>query len=350
MLTNDPIRAFEEVSLKYFSEIFDSDHPESSTSLKSAKLSSQSIIVQTFNRRLRDSSNGARISGNYEKKLYEVRRNLDSHIDLHLNTTITGTTEFRNITSIQNILVSAAVHQEYIDALYKESDFFATATISASSIKISQIQGPTDKNVPKGSANKMAGTLLGAVATVALVASATGCFIFRRQQTKYSSGAFLVSSPTSSKNNLASDNFECRIRQTPIFSFEDGFGRSPNRSLTSPNGLRSNGSSTTGSGSTFTDSNGNSKKEIKSDKSRKQKKNEIPPMIVIENIDCNDDSEEKDTNSPHKSKKDECETPTSNTGHTSQFVQHVEATPQVAALLSMKRHGTHEHRLVDLLP
>ena len=46
LMTDNSIRAFEKVSFQYFSEVFESRYPESSTSLESTVLASQNMMLE----------------------------------------------------------------------------------------------------------------------------------------------------------------------------------------------------------------------------------------------------------------------------------------------------------------
>ena len=349
LLTNETVDAFESVSLKYFSGIFDTFHPESSTLLESVKLTSQEIL-DLENRRLEQ---------NYdhdENQKYLRSRDLQNDMDILLTVTVNGTTLFHKTSTIQNVLISSIVNWDYTMSLRAEHSFFAKTMISATTMFPTEITDEvhSDSHSTRNH-DSMTGILLGTVGTLALAASGAGFLFFRQQRIRQSSGGFM----TSQKNIVDLSeigNSDRLFRRPAIFNFEQGFLSSPNRSVSSPRAVLSDGSSTTGSRSSTYDVNEDVPttqmiaEEPIEEEEEEDDDDVIPPMIVIENIDCDEDVIEDKKDLEGQIKSSPCIQLTSDPeGARGRHVRHLEASPGFAAAISLRRRCGTNGSLADML-
>ena len=147
------------------------------------------------------------------------------------------------------------------------------------------------------------------------------------------------------------DSVDGMERRPQFFEFDDEYVCSLSRSMTSPNGLQSE-ANMTGSGSSLTETDVNiSPYDTNEGNCNKEEDEiEIPPMIVIENIDCENQTSQKRLDSENQSKTNNSEiTSTSDPGSPrGQSVRHIEATPKFAAALSLKRQGENDRTLAEI--
>lgn len=332
------VKVFERISLQYFKDTFDSEtshYPE--TKFLKVMLSSQEErdTDMSSRRYLRSATSTIR-----SRALQSEKRDAEEEISLRLSVIFSGSTKMRNISDLPNILTSLTVRKEYAESL-RQYVFFSKVTISASSF-FEITESEEDLVKEKSSSSSVAVILLGTVASLAFIASVVGSMIFSRQRNKDASGAFL-GGPTSPKGGVLGNpggNVADFIRRS-VQSFEEGM-RSP-RSYLSPNNVRSNASNSTDS--ITNDGNGINAGRSKKNNSNasQQETGEIPPMIVIGNIEGEelDDTNNKEKISLSKTEMNEIHTQNSESENksTQLFVQHMEASSALSKFLALKRNG-----------
>ena len=351
LLNQQSMSVFETTSITYFSNIFESQYP-GSTFLSGAKVTGQKVL-KVSSRRLGSPMTSGHDSDPISESNFKLppraQRKLENenNIDIRVNTTITGETKLDDISLIQSAIKNAIVNPEFSEALRTNSHFFSAVSISASSSISNQIQKTQGHGGrSKGSTKSIAGILVGTVATIALVASFTGFFIFRRLKNR-GEPVEVMSSPETLNEFDEGTSFDEQMIESECQSLSKSMATSE---VASSNGFLTESKSSFQEIDCFHPSNPhreiNSYNEtnVKGTAPMSNENNyvkEIPPMIVIGNIDCVDD--DGGSGSQYRQI-----TPNSDIG-SSTLVHHVDATPDIAAVLSMKKQGNTKRPLSDML-